>query len=118
MPKSVSCARPSSSEDVGGFDVAVGEAAPGIVEGVGDLGDDAGDLGGRQRLAPGRVRGDVPGEVVALDVLQGDPEAAVAVAAVVDADDGRVPQSGDDIGLAFEAGAVLEIPRTDGRRGL
>ena len=62
----------------------------GVVEGLGDRGDDVGDLPGRHSVAL-RI-GDQMRGVGALDVIHRDPDLSVVFAAVVHTDDVRVPQ--------------------------
>jgi hypothetical protein len=58
-------------------------------------------------LAPGAALGGEPGlEVLALDVLHGDVDAALPHARLVDADDVGVGEAGEGLGLAQELGAA------------
>ena len=50
-----------------------------------------------------------PGRVGALDVVHRDPELTVEFAAIVDADDVRVPQRRSEIGLPVEPFAELGV---------
>jgi hypothetical protein len=94
--------------DVRRLDVAVDDPFPvGVVERLGDLPNDVGDLIGRE-LAP--VDHETL-ERLSLDVLHGDERHAtvLVLADVVDRDDVRVRENPRRLGLAHEA--LAELPR-------
>lgn len=98
----------AGQQDVGGLDIAVQQAAlMGVVEGVCDRPHDRDHLGRRQTgpvAVPQQLRG-----VGALHVIHGDPDLTVVLAAVVDADDVRMPQRRGDIGFPVEPLSVLVV---------
>ena len=97
-----------AEQDVGGFDVPMQQAlAVGVVQRLGDRGDDAHHL---VRWHPVRVAlGEQPGGVGALDILHCDPQLVVELATVVDRDDVRMGQRGDHVRLEVEPLPVLLV---------
>ncbi|MEJ9077622.1 hypothetical protein WKY82_04290 [Gordonia malaquae] len=92
-------------EDVRGFHIAVHEAGrSGVVECLSDFADDTGRFERGQRAALQRRR-----EVLAVDVLEGDPQSTVGFASVVDLHHVRIAQARDDIGLPLEPPAELVV---------
>ena len=79
----------------------------GVVQRLGDRGDDLDDLLRRQTLRV--VAAQQAGGVGSRDVVHRDPELTVALAAVVHTDDVRMPQGGGDICLALESLSVLVV---------
>ncbi len=95
-------------QDVGGFDVTMQQpAGVGVIERVGDRRDDLDDIGFGH---PGRiVAAQQLSGVGALDVVHRDPQLPFVFAAVVDADDVLVVETGGQVGLPVEALAELEV---------
>src|SRR5262249_49104320 len=83
-------------EDVGRLDVAVDQAAlVGVVQGLGDLGDEVGRGRGGKPALP-----QPPGQVRPFDqVRDGETQPVGGAADVVDGDDAGVVQAGEDAGL-------------------
>ena len=97
-------------QDVGRLDVAVQQLAlMGVVERVGDRGDDLHDFVGRHALAILLLQ--QAGSVGALDVGHRYPQLALVLAAVVNGDDVRVRQRGSVLGFAIETFAIRRIVR-------
>src|SRR5262249_9516190 len=87
------------NKDVGGFQVAMVDALPvGMVDGLGDPGDQVGPLGrpARMTLTPGP-------EIDAIDVLGYQVVWGAMAAVIVQLDNPRVPQTRDCAGLALKA---------------
>ena len=95
-------------QDVGGLDVAVQQAAVVcVVERAGDGLQDGAHLMDRHPVPVALL--DQSGGIGPLDVVHGNPELTVEFAAIVDADDVRVPQRCRKVGLAVEPLAELGI---------
>ncbi len=104
-------------KDVCRLDVPVQQpTAVGVIEGIGDIGDDVRHVGGRN---PVRVLvGQQPGGIGAINELHGDPQLAVEVTAVVDGDDVRVPQHRHHLGFPIESLSILVIMADTGTEHL
>ena len=102
-------ARPAAAQqDVRRLDVTVQNVtAVGIVERIGNRGHDVHDLFGWDSGAV--LLRHQPESVGAVDELHGDPQLAVAVAAVIDRDDVGVAQCRHHLGFLVEPLAVLRV---------
>jgi hypothetical protein len=97
-------------KDVGRLDVTVKQLTlMGVVERVGDRGDDLHDFVGRHALAVPLLQ--QPASVGALDVGRRYPQLALVLAAVVNGDDVGVRQRGCVLGFAVEAFTIRRISR-------
>ena len=104
-------------QHVRGLDVPVQQPAlMGVVQCRRHGGDELGDL--RARHAVGMTLAQQVRGVGAVDVVHGDPQLTVVLAAVVHPDDVGMPQRGGHVGLAFEPLAVLAVGRHLGEQNL
>ncbi len=95
-------------QDVGGFDVAVQQAAVvGVIERTRDGADDVAHLVDRHAVRVALFH--QPAGIGALDIIHGNPELTVEFAAVVDSDDVRMPQRCGQIGFPVEPVAEFAI---------
>ncbi len=103
-----------AEQNVGGLDVAVQQSAlMRIVQRVGDGADDRESLGPRHS---GRVAAAQQfGGVGSLDVIHRQPQLTFELAAVMDADDVRMPQLRGDVRFAAETLPELEVRGQRGR---
>ena len=104
-------------KDVRRLDVTVQQLAlMGVVQCLADRGDDPDHLVRRHAVRVLLLQ--QARRIGALDVVHRDPQLALELAAVVDADDVRVPQRRGDVGLAVEPLAVLRVVGERGRQHL
>jgi hypothetical protein len=87
-----------------------------VVQGVADRGGDLSDIPRRHPV--GVALPQQPSGIRSVDEVHGDPQLAVEFTAVVDADDVRVVQRGDQFSLPVEPGPKLRICRHRGGQDL